>query len=177
MYSGATTSSLACEQAHLFGRGASTKSWREEWGEAHTFPRFAGSRYKWACSQATSSYHIKHRFMIFTLLPICAPILTFSGTLPVTSPLRAAAIGARSTRTSIFAICASAVTTIRTFPSASLCLDWRFTRLCTFSYSYGQKFKTRVTQRSFSWSINTLLCLLGLMISNHKNLAERTSVT
>ena len=24
---------LACEQAHLFGWGASTKSWREEWGE------------------------------------------------------------------------------------------------------------------------------------------------
>ena len=24
---------LACEQAHLLGWGASTKSWREEWGE------------------------------------------------------------------------------------------------------------------------------------------------
>ena len=32
---------LACEQAHLFGWGASTKSWREEWGEV-----------KWACTRA-----------------------------------------------------------------------------------------------------------------------------
>ncbi len=28
-----TLTDLACEQVHLFGRGASTKSWREEWGE------------------------------------------------------------------------------------------------------------------------------------------------
>ena len=27
------TVNVACEQAHLFGRGASTKRWREEWGE------------------------------------------------------------------------------------------------------------------------------------------------
>lgn len=119
-----------------------------------------------------SSYHIKHCSMIFTLLPTCAPIFTFSGTLPVTSPLRAAAIGARSTRTSIFVICASAVTTIRTFPSANLCLDWRFTRLCTFSYSYGQKLKARVTRRFFSGYKSTLLCLLGLMISIHKREGE-----
>ena len=26
-------SPIACEQAHLFERGALTKSWREEWGE------------------------------------------------------------------------------------------------------------------------------------------------
>ena len=32
---------LACEQAHLFGRGAATESWREEWGEE-----------KWACTRA-----------------------------------------------------------------------------------------------------------------------------
>ena len=45
---------IACEQAHLFGRGAATESWREEWRFTHTFPRFAGSRYpnKWAWSQA-----------------------------------------------------------------------------------------------------------------------------
>ena len=42
----AAHSQLACEQAHLFGRGASTNSWREEWGFTHTFPRFAGSWYK-----------------------------------------------------------------------------------------------------------------------------------
>ena len=46
------TPDLAREQAHLFGWGAETGSWREEWGEkvtfprfTHTFPRFAGSRY------------------------------------------------------------------------------------------------------------------------------------
>ena len=30
---------VACEQAHLFGRVAATESWQVEWGE------FAGSRY------------------------------------------------------------------------------------------------------------------------------------
>lgn len=104
-----------------------------------------------------SSYHIKHCSMIFTLLPTCAPIFTFSGTLPVTSPLRAAAIGARSTRTSIFVICASAVTTIRTFPSANLCLDWRFTRLCTFSYSYGQNWRQGLHD-GFSLGIKAPFC-------------------
>ena len=45
---------IASEQVHLFGRGAATESWREEWRFTHTFPRFTGSRYpnKWACSQA-----------------------------------------------------------------------------------------------------------------------------
>ena len=32
---------VACEQAHLFGWGAATESWREEWGEE-----------KWACTRA-----------------------------------------------------------------------------------------------------------------------------